>query len=274
MQCKNNLRQVGLALLSFNDSYGHFPQGTYDLMDDRGTVMPQNRRCWMQDLLPYIEFGSLYKQFDSYMQNPKNSALVFPGNLTVIPTLVCPDDRVSPKIHTFSTGEYINPDQGFSGNIVLCAGSNYFNPTGPASSKTVDGLCFAQSNVTTAQITDGTSHTAASTEIILSPDVTSNDIRGRYYNPSHGGVLFTTRITPNTLVPDVFDYCSDSPVQRAPCTDAGFSAPMFLSAKSYHNGGVNLGMADASVTYVADEVDATIYKGLGTRGGGEINGGL
>ena len=49
---------------------------------------------------------------------------------------------------------------------------------------------------------------------------------------------------------------------------------MFLSAKSYHNGGVNLGMVDASVTFVADNVDATVYKGLGTRAGGEINGGL
>ncbi len=273
-QCANNLKQVGLALLSFNDSYGHFPHGTYDLMDDRGTWTPQNRRCWMHDLLPFMEFGNFYKQFDTYMQAPTNSALVFPGNLTVIPTLVCPDDRNSPKLHTFSTGEYINPDQGFSGNIVLCAGSNYFNPSGPDSSKTVDGLCFAQSAVTTNQITDGTSHTAASTEIILSPDVTSNDIRGRYYNPSHGGVLFTTRITPNTLVPDIFDYCSDSPVPQAPCTDAGFSAPMFLSARSYHSGGVNLGMVDGSITFVANTVDATVYKGLGSRNGGEINGGL
>ena len=77
MQCQNNVRQVGLALQSFEGEHGHFPHGTYDLMDDRGTAMPQNRRCWMQDLLPYIEFAGLYKQFDSYMQTPTNSCWSF-----------------------------------------------------------------------------------------------------------------------------------------------------------------------------------------------------
>ena len=188
---------------------------------------------------------------------------------TVIPTLVCPDDPTSPKLHTYWGG--IGTDnQGFSGNVVLCAGNDYFNPNGLASSATVNGICFAKSQVTTAMITDGTSHTAISSEIILSPDTIAHDIRGRYYNPQHGGVLFTTRITPNTMVPDVFDWCSPEPVPRAPCIDAGFTAPMFLSPRSYHPGGVCLGMADGSVQYVADSVDPVVFSALGSRNGGEL----
>jgi prepilin-type N-terminal cleavage/methylation domain-containing protein/prepilin-type processing-associated H-X9-DG protein len=266
--CQNNLRQVGLALHAYCDSYGYFPHGTHNLIDDWDGD-PQNRRCWMQDILPYLEFAGLYKQFDKWMSHSGNSALGFPQLQTVVPTLVCPDDRNSPKLHTYWGG--INTDnQGFSGNVVLCAASDYLNPSGVPSSVKANGVCFAKSKVTTAMITDGMSHTAISTEIILSPDTDSHDIRGRYYNPTHGGVLFTTRITPNTMVPDVFDWCALHPVPRAPCIDAGFTSPMFLSPRSYHPGGVNMGMADGSTHYVADLVDAVVFKGLGSRNGGEV----
>ena len=187
-KCQNNLKQVGLAMHGFESERGYFPHGTYNLIDDPGNNFsngPQNRRCWMHDLLPYLEFGGLYKQFDSYMQVPGNSAFGFPGELAVVPTLVCPDDINSPKLHTFWGGSNGQPTQGFSGNVVACAGSDYFNPTGPASSTTVNGICFAKSKVTTAMITDGTSHTALLSEVILSPDVTAHDLRGRYYNSIH-----------------------------------------------------------------------------------------
>ena len=276
--CGNNLKQVGLAVLSYNDTFGHFPEGTYDLIDDQADTTPQNRRCWMPEILPYIEFAGLYKQFDHWMAakasgdwpGPGNTALGFPGMQTVIPTLVCPDDRNSPKLHTYWGGYNGQANQGFSGNVVLCAGSDTMNPNGPQSSTTVNGVCFARSKVTMAQITDGTSHTALSTEIILSPDTIAHDIRGRYYNTSHGGVLFTTRITPNTMVPDVIDWCSPEPVPQAPCIDGGSTQPLFVSARSYHPGLVNMGLADGSVRVIANEVDATVYKGLGSRNGGEI----
>jgi prepilin-type N-terminal cleavage/methylation domain-containing protein len=271
VKCQNNLKQVGLAVLGFNDTFGRFPEGTYDLIDDQGGSSVQNRRCWMHEILPYIEFGGLYKQFDSYMSSSGNAgALGFPGLQTVIPTLVCPDDSNAPKLHTYWGGYNGNANQGFSGNVVLCASSDTMNPNGLQSSTTVNGVCFARSKVTMAKITDGSSHTALSTELILSPDTIAHDIRGRYYNTSHGGVLFTTRITPNTMVPDVIDWCSPEAVPRAPCIDGGFTQPLFVSARSYHPGCVNMGLADGSVRVIADEVDAVVYKGIGSRNGGEM----
>lgn len=270
MTCENNLKQVGLAMHGYLDALGHLPHGTYHYMDDQAVGTPQNRRCWMHDILPYLEFAELYKQFDSYMQNPNNSAYGFPGSETVIPTLMCPDDPTSPKLHTYWGGSNGQPNQGFSGNILVCSGSTYDNPSGMTSSTTVNGLFYALSQVTMAMITDGASHTAMSTEIILSPDTTSHDIRGRYYNPQHGGVTFTTLITPNTMVPDVFDWCAVQPVPQAPCIDAGFTAPMYVSARSFHPGGVNFGLADGSARFVENEVDPVAYAGWGSRDGGEI----
>ena len=212
------------------------------MIDDQGGTTPQNRRCWMQEIL-YIEFAALYKQFDEWMavpasggwNGPGNTALGFPGMQTVVPTLVCPDDRNSPKLHTTMPVPTASRTRASPATLCL-AGSDTMNPSGPQSSTTVNGVCFARSKVTMVQITDGTSHTALSTEIILSPDAVAQRHPGGHDNTSHGGVLFTTRITPNTMVPDVIDWCSPEPVPQAPCTDGGFTQPLYVSSAELSSG--------------------------------------
>jgi prepilin-type N-terminal cleavage/methylation domain-containing protein/prepilin-type processing-associated H-X9-DG protein len=272
-QCKNNLKQLCLGLHNHHDTYGRFPHGTYNYVDSTGsTPAPynnmQDRRCWAHDVYPFAEQGPLYAAFETYMRT-NASALGFPQLHTVLPTFMCPSDPVSPKTHTF-WGGFGTPTQGFSGNYVACAGSRYCNEGGATASADplrVNGVIFALSKTTMASITDGTSNTFLLAEIILSPDTADHDIRGRYHNPGHGGVLFTTRITPNTLVPDQFNWCSARPVPRAPCIWTGTN--IFLSSRSYHPGGVNIGLADGSVRFVADQIDVTAYVGMGSRNGGE-----
>jgi prepilin-type N-terminal cleavage/methylation domain-containing protein/prepilin-type processing-associated H-X9-DG protein len=268
VKCQNNLKQVALALHLYHDTNSHFPQGVYNMMDDGGNVSPQNRRSWLHDTLPYIEQENLFGQFDAFMA-AGGSALNFPENATIIPVLMCPSDPVSPKTHTFNGGGGTGGSQGFSGNYVVCAGSSYFtDATGnPTSSTNLNGIFFSQSRISIEDITDGTSNTAFVGEIILSPDVVDNDIRGRYYNPTHGGVHFSTRIPPNTMVPDQFDWCSSQPVPRAPCIWT--NVEMFVSTRSYHVGGVNLALADGSVRHVANSVDPTVFQAIGSRNGGE-----
>ena len=87
-------------------------------------------------------------------------------------------------------------------------------------------------------------------------------------NPAHSGVAFSTRIPPNTMVPDQFNWCSNQPNNpRAPCIWTGTN--MFVSARSYHPGGVNLGLGDGSVRYVSDNVDPVAFRALGSRNGNE-----
>ena len=162
------------------------------------------------------------------------------------------------------------PTQGFSGNYVVCASSGYFNAGGVANSARLDGMLFAVSTVKLTDATDGTTNTALVSELLLVEDDDSHDIRGRYYNPAHSGVSFSTRLPPNAPVPDQFNWCSPQPVPRAPCTWTGTN--VFVLPRSYHPGGVNAGLADGSVRFIAENIDAATFRALGSRNGDEVSG--
>ena len=96
-----------------------------------------------------------------------------------------------------------------------------------------------------------------------------------------GGGLFSAALTPNSTSPDyVIGFC---PADRG---DAGYSAPCYtmsgnsqyapsaagayVAARSRHPSGVNAAMADGSVHFVSDGVNLSLWRGLGTRSGGEL----
>ena len=173
--------------------------------------------------------------------------------------------------------------QGFSGNYVTCSGDGFFNPGPPLgkppaykNSAKLNGLFFAVSKINAKDITDGTTHTTMVSELILSPDEIDDDIRGRYYNPCGGAVNFTTLYPPNTSVPDKINWLSTRPVPDAPAltgpsgSGRWLAQDGYLSARSYHEGGVNMLMADGAVQFMPDDVDPQVYKGLGSRNGAEI----
>jgi prepilin-type N-terminal cleavage/methylation domain-containing protein/prepilin-type processing-associated H-X9-DG protein len=279
-QCLNNMKQIVLGFHNHLQTKRHLPHGNYNKLDDTHRTPPpyndkQDRRCWFHDLLPFIEQQNLYDLFENYMKtNP--SALGFPQMQTVVPTMMCPDDPLGPKLET-AWGGSGTPHQGFSGNMVACAGNGYFNEGGIDQSMRLNGLFYALSKVRDGDIPDGFSNTLMISEIILVRDIkvpeAVHDIRGRYYNPAHGGVLFSTRIPPNTLVPDQLNWCGDtdppkpqSPqIAKAPCVWQGSN--MFISTRSYHDGGVNVGMADGSCRFISNYVNTTIFKAIGSRNG-------
>jgi prepilin-type N-terminal cleavage/methylation domain-containing protein/prepilin-type processing-associated H-X9-DG protein len=273
MKCSSNLKQIALALHSHHDARGSFPHGTYNYIDSTFYTPPpynnrQDRRCWFHDLLPYVEQDNLYRDLEAYLSTPDGfSTLGFPKLDTVVKVFCCPSDPLAPKLQTF-WGGLGTPTQGFSGNYVGCAGNDYFNDTNYLKSADLNGIFYAQSRTRLIDITDGTSNTAFLSELILVADITSHDIRGRYYNPGHSGVAFSTRLPPNTRVPDVFDWCSDNPPPQAPCTWSG--QYIFVLARSYHSQGVNLALADGSVRFVPNTIDPRVYLALGSRNGGEV----
>lgn len=278
-QCLNNLKQMALGALNYESTKKRFPHGTYNWVDRYGggaTTGPteQDRRCWMHDLWPYIEQASLSAQFETHMRKAGASALGFPKLDTVISSAMCPADPLSPKLHTFWGGLDGLPTQGFSGNYLASAGSLYFNKplpgdayVGPASSAHQDGIYFALSAVAPSDILDGLSNTLAFTEIKLVEDTDSHDLRGRYHNPTHGGVLFTTLYPPNTSRPDRFNWCALKPPADAPCLQT--MADMQIAARSYHSGGVvNAARVDGSVAAISDDIEVAVYNQLGSRSGG------
>lgn len=291
-QCQNNLKQLGTAANLHVDTKGYFPHGTYNYIDSTavGTVAPYgthngitpgsgphlyDRRCWMHDLLKYQEQSDLYDAYEEYVAYGASS-LHFPMNGTVIAVAVCPEDPISPKLRNFDEANHGN--QGMHGNYVACVGSQYFNWPLPkdrnkvselGSSARQDGMMFAGSRVKPSQVEDGLSKTLLLSELVLVEDTISQDIRGRYYNPAHGGVLFTTLYPPNTTVPDSVKWCARgaSMPTYAPCVET--TRQMFNSARSHHAGLVNVCRADNSVTAIRDDVDALVYNASGSRNGGE-----
>lgn len=267
LKCQNNIRQIALGLHNYHDANGHFPHGTYNEIDTTFWTPPpyngrQDRRCWAHDIWPYIEQENLYRRFEAHM-NTGASALAFPDLGTIIPVLMCPSDPTSPKTHTFWGGIGV-PTQGFSGNYAVNAGNGFFDTN---RGRNLNGIFFALSRVTLTDIPDGASNTAFVSELILSPDTNGHDIRGRYHNPAHsGGVAFSTRLPPNNLVPDQFNWCHATPLPRAPCL---WASPMFVSVRSYHTNGVNMAMADGSVRFVPNNVSLPTFQAIGSRNGGE-----
>jgi prepilin-type N-terminal cleavage/methylation domain-containing protein len=156
-QCSNNLKQVGVALHNFCAAHGSFPHGTYNQIDDyaAGTPAPYNgyneRRCWMHDILPFLDEQPLYDVIDPYVRLQPNSTansgpncMSAPQRWQIVSPLLCPSDPANPKVITASyggtgPGGTLTGSQGFSGNVVALAGNDFFNPTGATSSRSLNG---------------------------------------------------------------------------------------------------------------------------------------
>ena len=107
IKCANNLKQIGLALHNYHDTQGSFPaaQDTH--------FSPQYYWSWLAQILPYHEQDNRYRQAEAWRDSgpPGNArwAPWYTANGTqpqnpvlaaVVPTYVCPLDRVTQRPQT------------------------------------------------------------------------------------------------------------------------------------------------------------------------------
>ncbi len=59
-QSKNNLKQIGLALHNYHDTFNKFPTGTHE----NEKLKPEKRLSWQADILPYLDQAPAYNQID------------------------------------------------------------------------------------------------------------------------------------------------------------------------------------------------------------------
>ena len=59
-QCRNNLKQIGLALHNYNDAHSALPSGSIVLLNGAGTNYGGHGWTWHASILPYIDQGNLY----------------------------------------------------------------------------------------------------------------------------------------------------------------------------------------------------------------------
>ena len=80
-QCKNNLKQFGLALSNFHDTYNRFPLAMAD--DDTN-----NWGCGVY-LLPYLDQAPMYKQLTNAASSPPAHRARVPNGESRVPERQC-----------------------------------------------------------------------------------------------------------------------------------------------------------------------------------------
>ncbi len=63
-QCRNNLKQIGLALHNYHDVFNTFPPGYVAKIANNKTSSERSMFAWGALILPYIEQGNLYQVLD------------------------------------------------------------------------------------------------------------------------------------------------------------------------------------------------------------------
>jgi len=297
--CKNNLKQIGLALHNYESTFSRLPLG----MAIDPSITTNESWSTQARILPYMEQGNFYDLVNlqkKWSDAPNNTAV----NGVKIPVFACPSDALAgePRVA--------------SGVALYCM--NYGMNMGtwkvydPALRKGGDGVFFPNSALKFADITDGLSNTMLASEVKshqpytrtaaytslpgsgdtipttaaevasnagLASDLTKLDPgTGHTEWPNghghHSG--FTTTLTPNSkpmytysVTGKAYDSDFTSQQEGLSTTQPTFAA---ITSRSYHKGGVQSLLGDGAVRFISENISLTIWRSLGTRGTGEVVG--
>lgn len=116
--CKNNLKQIGLALNSYEGTHRCFPINF-------GTGFNVNSKSisWVTMLLPFIDQGPLYQSVD--FNGTTNTGANVTASRTIIPTLLCPSDAGNGNGILDRRANIGATDMRGVSNYRACAGSNW-----------------------------------------------------------------------------------------------------------------------------------------------------
>jgi len=257
-QCKNNLRQLGLALQNYESAHSVFPIN-YGL----GAYSSSNRGAsWLQLILPSIDQNQLYQtiQFGRPLYEPANTSAA----QRVIGLFRCPSDT-----HDGLMGFRSNvPGTWAVNNYKACAGSNWgwgaFSPVVSKSGRNANdpdgldsgnGFMFrgagrAPCVTRAADLRDGASSTFALGEAV--PEWCRHTW-WYWFNASTA----TCAIPPN--------------YRKAPDTQVAMEGDWWhnYSFHSRHPGGLHMAYADGRVAFLSDGIDLDVYRAMATIAGQE-----
>ena len=300
-QCKNNLKQIGLALHNYEGTYqripdacftavagapGPFGSGTYD---DDGFG-------WLCMLLPFVEQANLYQRINpqgmpGIFENAAFTASQYgagvtrvPGGDTILPNYRCPSSTLPALI----PATWQIPGSGAIGGGAVPHSNAYavgysvtdYKAAAHSSISDFDGLMKKSWEGGAARfrdITDGLSNTFAAGE---SSYASAGNVSGTTAGP---GPRATTAPTSFQDMPAWIGSLGSDEVVRingrvnSPINARTNPNKMYLAnnddnAFSYHTGGAQFLLGDGSVRFVSENIDMPTYSALFSMNGGEIVG--
>jgi prepilin-type N-terminal cleavage/methylation domain-containing protein/prepilin-type processing-associated H-X9-DG protein len=272
-QCKNNLKQIGLALHNYHEAHNTFPPAyiaSAPYVDGATDTKPG--WGWATSILPFLDQGTIYNSINfSYpLQDSRNTSLI----QKLIPGYLCPSD-LTPN------GPFAIADS--SGNMVAMAAASSFSASvGSDASSTTDatgdGIFYRNSRTRMSDITDGTS-----TTIMVGERAWSN-ANGIWAGAISGGTVKRGSANPcQPVVAGAFYPAATLVLSHAHLNNALIDSDGSAGIDDFssrHWGGSNFLFADGSIRFVhsipSDNPDGSysgdgkIFQALGTRSGGEV----
>lgn len=276
IQCKNNLKQMGLGLHNYHDVFNTFPPGytargvteTSPVADEAGPGY-----AWSFAILSQIEQGNLVDQINTLLDSDNPANLAVAGG-TVLKAFLCPSDPAD---------EFF-PVVDRNGNTIQLPTSNYAGIFGYGSvtmnAGRSTGVFYRNSRIRFRDITDGTSNTICVGE------------RKAVHNFVNGADPVDSNTTWYAAVPQV----SRPAGMMMPMMTEG-SGSMILGHvgqpammgmmqmhsnpnqtnhivhfSSQHTGGVQFLLCDGSAHFLSENVDYQTFRNLGERSDGNALG--
>jgi prepilin-type N-terminal cleavage/methylation domain-containing protein/prepilin-type processing-associated H-X9-DG protein len=236
-QCLNNLKQIGLALHNYHDTYKCFPSGSHQTVDRNWYW------SWMAYILPYVEQDNLYKTATAFANSdPQSSYSPYgnggvwygfsgkpndgpnPAQGQVIPIYLCPSDwRLLMANIDYGLGPTPVGFTTYVGNSGSVGDPGY--GTGPA--VPFNGILYHDSSIRMLQIKDGTSNT-----ILVGEHPPSDDLQwGWWFDGAGLDNTGTFEVTLNT------QGWSENTI----ASFVGWYYPQYSDCVSVVNGGTNTG---------------------------------
>lgn len=288
-QCKNALKQIGLALHNYNDVHSTMPPGYISRgvsATDPASAETALGFSWATMILPFVDQATLYEHFD-FSEDADDTHNLHHGQ-TTLPMFRCPSDP-SRNVFTMvdSSGATINDS---SGNPLQLATSNYVGIIGYASLSMTPGnpagkgILYRNSSVQFRDITDGTSNTIMAGERASEHQFDSSnpsmrvDANSTWYAAIPGiatrsaGMMMMptmTEASPSLILGHVGQPAMMGMMQMHHVHN---NTNHIVHFSSRHVGGSHFLLADGHVVFLSENIDYDTFRFLGTRDDGEILG--
>jgi prepilin-type N-terminal cleavage/methylation domain-containing protein len=267
ISCRNNLRQVGIALHMYHDTRGSFPSGWIGVDPGSGRPAPQGEPGWgwASLLLPYLEQNSLSESLIRH-DRPLMADIHKTARETALAVYRCPADTGDAIFDIYPSdghhhdegdedAEQEHPHQGPP--LATLATSNYVASFGttdidPCFEMPVGSVCrsngvfYHNSPTRMRDITDGLSQT------FLVGERSSALGHSAWIGVVPGGDDSFVRLVGTT------DHVPNHPTGH------------FDDFGSYHAGGCHFVLGDGSVHFISETIELKVYQALATRASRDV----